>query len=174
MFKLVLFLIVVIVAIGIFTGTIKIQIDSEKLNDLPKTAQALLNNQSVISNISYYFTIWKRKAELAIAGSAEKRFELDMKYVGIDTGKLKAALDANTNPADIIMKSKLLNESIARAKQGVEEISDQAIATLRDQWLKILAAADLELQRLSSLAGEYKKYQEQLEKLAPTPVPLKF
>lgn len=174
MFKLVLFLIIAVFAVGILSGTIKIQIDSEKLNDLPKTAQALLNNQSVISNISYYFTIWKRKAELAIAGSAEKKFELDMKYVGIDTEKLKAALDANTNPADIIMKSKLLNESIARAKQGVEEISDQAIATLRDQWLKILAAADLELQRLSSLAGEYKKYQQQLEKLAPTPVPLKF
>ncbi len=182
MFKLVLFLVVVIVVIGLFTGTIKIQIDSEKLNELPKTAQAFLSNQSVASDISYYFTMWKRKAELAIAGSAEKKFELDMKYVGIDTEKLKIALDTNTNPADIIVKSKVLNESIARAKQGVEEISDKAIATFRDQWLKILAAADLELQRLSSLASEYEKYQEQLEKLAPvhvvspTPsaIPLKF
>lgn len=186
MIKLILFLFIVLTVIGIFTGAIKIQLDNEKLSELPKSVLGFVNNQSVASNISYYLTDWKRKAELAFAGSKEKKFELDMKYVGIDTEKLKAALDANSNPADIIVKSKLLNESITRAKQGAEEISDEAIAKLRDQWLKILAAADQELGRLTSLADEYKKYQEELSRLAPspaatptpavaaTPVPLKF
>ncbi|OGY31493.1 MAG: hypothetical protein A3C02_00875 [Candidatus Andersenbacteria bacterium RIFCSPHIGHO2_02_FULL_45_11] len=180
MIKLVLFLIIALTVIGVFTGAIKIQLDNEKLSELPKTVGQFVTNQSVASNASYYFTTWKRKAELAIAGSAEKKFELDMKYVEADTAKLKAAIDANTNPADIIMKTKLLNEGIARAKQGVEEISDEAIARLRDSWLKILAAGDLELQRLGGLADEYKKFQEELTKLAPpttptaTPVPLKF
>ena len=176
MIKLVFFLVIALVAVGIFTGAIKIQVDSQKVSELPKTVLGFVNNQSVASNVTYYLTAWKRKAELAIAGSAEKKFELDMKYVEVDTGKLKAAIDANTNPADIIMKSKLLNEGIARAKKGVEEISDEAIARLRDPWLKILATADLELQRLGGLADEYKKFQEELTKLAPTatPVPLKF
>ncbi len=184
MIKLVLFLVIALAIVGVFTGAIKIQLDNEKLSALPSTVQQFVTNQSVASNALYYLTAWKRKAELAIAGSAEKKFELDMKYVGVDTEKLKAALDANSNPADIIVKTKLLNESIARAKQGVEEISDEAIAKLRDGWLKLLAAADLELQRLSGLADEYKKFQTELEKLAPsetptptpteTPVPLKF
>lgn len=186
MIKLVLAIVVALAVIGIFTGAIKIQLDNEKLSELPKTVLGFANNKSVASNFSYYFTAWKRKAELAIAGSTEKKFELDIKYVEIDTAKLKAALDANTNPAEILVKSKLLNESIVRAKQGAEEISDEAIARLRDSWLKILAAADLELQRLGGLADEYKKFQEELQKLAPvatptpsptpteTPVPLKF
>lgn len=187
MFKLIPVLIVVIAVIGIATGVITIQINNEKLSQLPTAALELTKNQGVASNVSYYFTMYKRKAELALAGSSEKKFELNMKYVAADTEKLKAALDANTNPPDIIMKTKLLNESLERAKKGAEEISDEAIGKLRDEWVKLLAAADRELSRLSSLADEYKKFQEELSNLAPapqgggptptatpTPVPLKF
>lgn len=182
MFKLVFFLVIVFAIIGIATGAITIRVDNEKLSELPKTVQSFVTNQSVASQVTYYLTMWKRRVELAIAGSNEKKFELDIKYVGIDTEKLKLALDANTNPADVIVKSKLLSEGIARAKQGADEIPDKAIAKLRDQWLKILAAADQQLQRLSSLASEYKKYQEELQSLAPahspspsvTAIPLKF
>lgn len=182
MFKLGIFLIIVTVIIGISTGAITIQVDQSKLNELPKTVLSVVKNQSIASQATYYLTMWKRKAELAIANSTEKKFELDMKYVRIDTANLKAALDANANPADIIVKSKLINESIQRAKRGAEEVSDEVIAKLRDAWLKILAAADQQIARLSSLAEEYKKYQEELKKLAPSPsvsptpsaLPLKF
>lgn len=171
MFKFALFVAIALGVIGIVTGSITIQLDAEKLSQLPKTVQEFVTDQNVASNISYYVTALKRKAELAIAGSKEKKFELDIKYVGIDTEKLKAALDANTKPAEIVAKSKLLSESIARAKQGAEEVSDEAIAKLRDSWLKTLAAADQELSRLSTLADDYKKFQEQIEKLAPSPSP---
>lgn len=175
MFKLILCVIIGLIIVGVATGGITIQFNNEKLSAIPKMLQSALTNQSLFTKTNYYFTTWKRKAELAVAGSIDKKFELDMQYVSDDTKKLKEVLDTNTNPADIISKSTLLNESIARARQGAGVISDEAIKRLRDPWLKILATADGELHRLTSLAGEYKKYQEELQKLVPpttaTPTP---
>jgi hypothetical protein len=182
MFKLLIFLLIVLGIVGIATGALQIRVDNEKLSKLPKTVQGFIGDQSVASNVQYYFTMWKRKAELAIAGSNEKKFDLDMKYVEIDTKNLKEALDATKNPSEIIMKSKLLTESIERAKQGLEDVSDEALTKVRDAWVKILAAADQELKRLPGVADEYKKFQEELSNIVaspspqqtPTPVPLKF
>jgi hypothetical protein len=115
--------------------------------------------------------VWKRKAEIAIANSDNKKFEYYMKYVEQDTKKLKEVLDVKKDPEIVIMRSKLLNESLTSAKKSLEAISEDKLAEIRDSWVKILANANGELARLSIVAGEYKQFQEEIEKIAPNPTP---
>lgn len=169
MSKLLLIAIIALAAVGIFTGVIEVKINAEKLGSVPATISQAVGNGNILSQGEYYLTTWKRKAELTIANSNDKKFELNMKYVEQDTKKLKEALDAKKAPDAIILRSKLLGESVESAKKTIEDISDEAIGKLRDAWLKILASANVELGRLSGLADEYKKYQEKIKELAPSP-----
>jgi hypothetical protein len=164
-------IIIVLVGVGVVTGVIEVKIHADKLSSVPSTIQQVVTNGSILSQGEYYLTTWKRGAELAIANSDDKQFKLHMKYVENDTEKLKKALDEKKSPDTIILRSKLLNESLEKAKETVEDISDEAMNEVRDSWVKILANANQELGRLGGLADEYKKYQEQIEKIAPTPAP---
>lgn len=169
MSKLLLIAIIAIAGIGIATGAIEVKINSEKLSAIPAIVQDFITSKDLLAQGEYYITSWKRKAEVAMANSDDKKFDLYVKYVEIDTEKLQKALDSNAAPGSVIVRTKLLNESVDLAKKGVEDISEEAIASTRDSWLKTLADANTQLQRLSALAGEYKQYQEQLEDLAPNP-----
>lgn len=169
MSKLLLIAIIAIAGIGIATGVIEVKINSEKLSAIPAIVQDFITSKDLLAQGEYYITSWKRKAEVAMANSDDKKFDLYVAYVQTDTEKLKDAFDKNAAPGSIIVRTKLLNESVALAKEGVENISEEAIASTRDAWVKTLADANTQLQRLSALAGEYKQYQEQLEDLAPSP-----
>ncbi len=169
MSKLFLLLLIGLAIAGMATGVIDVRINFEKLGDLPGTVQQALGGGAFLSQAEYYVTTWKRKAETSFANSDDKKFELYMEYVKKDTETLKDALDAKKGPDTVILKSKLLNESLAQAKEIVEDITDESLEEVRDAWIVILAAANAELGRLSDLADEYKKYQEEIEKIAPAP-----
>lgn len=169
MSKLFLIAIIVLAVAGVATGVFEVKIHTEKLGTIPATFQQAVGQGNILSQAEYYLTTWKRQAEVTIANSDDKKFELFMKYVEQDTKKLKEALDTKKGPDVIIVKSRLLNGSLEDAKEGVEDISDEAISKVRDAWLKILASANTELGRLSGLADEYKKYQEQIESIASSP-----
>lgn len=168
MSKLLLLVIIGLAIAGIFTGVFEVKVNFEKLGDLPSTLQTTIGANAV-TQAEYYFTTWKRKAEVSFAKSDDKKFELFMRYVENDTETLKDALDVKKGPDTIILRSKLLNESLVQAKEGIEKISDEALGKIRDAWLKVLASANSELGRLSGVADEYKKFQEQIEKIAPAP-----
>ncbi len=171
MSKILLIAIILLAIAGVATGVIEVKVNPEKLGSVPTTISQAIGNGNILSQGEYYVITWKRKAEIAIANSDDKKFELYMKYVENDTKKLKEALDAKKGPDAILVRSKLLNESLGQAKKTVEDISDEAIAKVRDAWLKILASANQELGRLSGVADEYKKFQEQIEKIAPSSSP---
>lgn len=171
MSKLLLIAIIALAIAGVATGVIEVRINSEKLSAVPATISQAIGSGNILSQGEYYVTTWKRKAEIAIANSDDKKFELYMKYVERDTEKLKEALDAKKSPDAIVLRSKLLNESLDEAKKAVEHISDEAIAKVRDAWLKALGNANQELARLSGVAEEYKKFQEEIEKIAPSGSP---
>lgn len=171
MSKLLLLAIIGLAIAGIFTGVFEVKVNFEKLGSLPTTLQKTLGTGNAATQAEYYITTWKRKAEVAFANSDDKKFELFMKYVEKDTETLKDALDVKKGPDTIILRSKLLNESLVQAKDGIEKISDETLVKIRDAWLKVLASANGELGRLSGLADEYKKFQEQIEKIAPLSSP---
>lgn len=171
MSKLFLLAIIALAITGIFTGAIEVKINPSKLGNLPTAIGQAVGDGNIVSQAEYYFTTWKRKAEIAIPNSDDKKFDLYMKYVEQDTKTLQEALDAKKGPETIIIKSRLLNESLEAAKKAVEDISDEAIAKVRDAWLKVLAGANQQLGRLAGLADEYKKYQEKIEKIVPTATP---
>ncbi len=171
MSKLFLWAIIGLAIAGIVTGTIEVKINPAKLGSFPTTIQQAVGDGSIVSQAEYYFTTWKRKAETSIASSDDKKFELYVKYVEKDTTTLQEALDMKKGPETVILRSTLLQESLENAKKLSETISDEAIANSRDAWVRALANANQQLGRLTSVADEYKKYQEKIEKIAPTATP---
>lgn len=171
MSKLFLIAIIVLAALAVVTGVVEVRLNTEKLGDIPATIQKAIGGKDLLAQGEYYLTGWKRKAELATTNGDDKKFELHVKYVEADTTSLKDALDANAQAAGIILKSKRLTESVNDAKAAANAVSEDTIARMRDTWLKALAEANVQLARLSGLAGEYEKYQKQLETLAPSATP---
>ena len=152
MSKLLLIAVIALAVAGILTGVIEVKINSQKLGAVPTTISQAIGSGNLLSQGEYYGTTWFRKAELAIANTDEKKFELNKKYVERDTEKLKEALDGKKAPDTIILRSKLLNESVEDAKEAIEKISEEALGKIRDAWLKALASANQELGRLSGIA----------------------
>ena len=196
MSKILLISVIALAIAGVMTGVFEVKVNTEKFSGVSSSVQTFFSDKDFVSNVQYYAITWKRKAELAVAGDTDKKFEVQMKHVEADTKALQAAIDASKSPAIVVLKSRLLDESLKNAKGAAEEISDDAIARVRDAWLKVLASANQQLQRLAGVAGEYEKYKQELENLAPalqgearpdgrpspsidptpspTPVPLKF
>jgi len=169
MSKLLLLFIIGLIVVGVITGVFEVKVHVDKLGSVPATLQQTLGGGSFLPQVEYHFIVWKRKAEIAISNSDNKKFENYMKYVEQDTKRLKETLDTEKDPEIVIMHSKLLKESLESAKTSIGNISKDALQKLRDSWVKILANANMELARLSILAGEYKEFQEQIEKIAPSP-----
>lgn len=186
MSKILLISVIALAIAGVVTGVFEVKVNTEKFSGVSSSVQQFFADKDFISNMQYYAITWKRKAELAVAGDNDKKFEVQMKHVEADVKALQEAIDASKSPAIVVLKSRLLDESLKNAKEAVEKISDDAIARVRDSWLKVLASANQQLGRLAGVAEEYKAYQEQLEGIAvspspsidptpsPTPVPLKF
>jgi|SRR3989344_5889607 len=169
MYRLLFRIVLVAIVAGIALGVIEVKFHLDKIGGAPAAIQQAIGDGSVISQVEYYFTTWKRHVEVTISSSNNKKFEIRMKHVEQDTKKLQDALNAKKDPGVIIVKSKLLNESLGYAKEALEDVSDEALKKLRDPWVKTLASANQELARLPALADEYKKYQEQIENIVPSP-----
>ncbi|MDA1169386.1 MAG: hypothetical protein O3A36_03550 [bacterium] len=168
MSKLLLLAILILILLGVFTGVFEVKVRLDKIGSVPSALQETFGDGNIGSQAEYFFTVWKRKAEIAFANTENKKFEYYMKYVEQDTKKLKEMMDANKDPEIVIQQSNLLNESLTSAKSSVEKISKEALQEWRDAWVKILANANIELARLSLLAGKYKQLQEQIEKIIPS------
>lgn len=167
MSKLLLLGIIILIVLGVFTGVFEVKVHLDKLGSAPATLQKVVGDGSFVSQAEYQITIWKRKAEIAIASTDSKKFDHFMKYVESDTKRLKETLDASKDPEIIIMHSNLLKESVESAKVSIEKLSDAELQKVRDAWVRILASANIELTRLTVLAKEYKEFQEKIEKNAP-------
>lgn len=168
MSKLLLLTIIGLIVLGVFTGVFEVKVHLDKIGSVPSTLQETLGGGNIGSQAEYYFTVWKRKAEIAFTNTENKKFEYYMKYVEQDTKKLKEMMDAEKDPEIVIQQSELLGENLMNAKRSVEKISKEALQEWRDAWVKILANANIELARLSLLAGKYKQLQEQIEKIVPS------
>lgn len=169
MSKLLLLAIIGLAIVGVITGVFEVKVHIDKIGNVPVTLQQVIGGGSVLPQAEYYITVWKRKAEIAFANTDSKKFEYYMKYVEQDTKRLKETLDTKKDPEIVLMHSKLLNESLENAKASIEIISKDELQKVRDSWVRILASANVELARLSILASEYKQFQEQIEKIAPSP-----
>ncbi len=185
MSKLFLISIIALAVAGVISGVFEVRVHPEKFGNAFAGAKQFIGSKDIIANSQYYAITWMRKAEIAVAGDEDETFTIYMKHVEKDAEALKQAIDMNKSPGVVVAKSRLLDESLQRAKSAVETISDDAMARVRDQWVKVLSSANQQLGRLAGVAGEYQQYKEALEGIAPaqqeeasdptpTPVPLKF
>jgi hypothetical protein len=173
MIKMLLYIAVALSALGIYTGAIEVRIHAEKLSSISGLLHGVSSLEDVLAQGQYYGTVWKRQAELYFAGSVDAKFTLDVGYIKTDTAALKKALDANAKPNIVIVKSKLLKESVDRAKGELNSVSEKTIATLRSEYIQVFAEAQKQLERLNALSDKLKKYQTELESIG-NKIPLKF
>lgn len=178
MIKILLYIAVALSVVGIYTGVIEVRIRMEKLPAISSLSRGVSSWEDASAQARYYGTRWKRQAELYFAGSIDAKFTLDVGYVKTDTATLKKALDANATPKSIIVKSKLLKESVDRARGALDSVSEKTIAKLRDEYVRVFAEAQKQMERLSALSEKFKQYQTELESISTSKddkkIPLKF
>jgi hypothetical protein len=175
MIKAIIYLAVALSALGIYMGVIQVNFHLEKLGNISSITHGIGNWQDAVAQGQYYGTVWKRTAELYFASSADAKFNLDVGYVSSDSENLKKALDAGSGVNIIVIKSKLLSDTLNRAKDEMKNVSKDGIAKVRDDALKAFASAQVQLDRLQAVANQYKDAQSKLEQIAkPTKIPLKF
>ena len=171
MIKLLIYAAFALVLLGTYMGAIEVKFHPEKLGNISAITQGVGSWQDALAKGQYYGTIWKRGIERYFASSADAKFNLDIAYVKNDTENLKKVLEANGGVNVIVIKAKLLSETLATAKDELKNVSEDGIAKVRDDALKVFAQAQIQLDRLKGVANQYKQAQDQLEQFA---VPLKF
>ncbi len=180
---MIVYIAVALAALGIYMGVIEVKFHVEKLGNISAITQGVGSWQDVLAKAQYYGTVWKRDAERHFASSPDAKFNLDITYLKTDTNNLAKALDAKAGINVIVTKSRLLSETVNRTKDEMKTVSKDEIAKVRDDALKALAQAQVQLDRLKGVANQYKQAQDQLEQIiqsSPTPtptpskIPLKF
>ena len=166
MIKAIVYLVVALSALGIYMGAIQVTFHPEKLGNLSAITQGVGSWQDAVAKLQYYGTLGKRGVERYLASSADAKFSLDVTYVKADASSLAKALDANAGVNIIVVKAKLLSDTLNRTKNEMKDVSKDSIAKNRDDALKAFVDAQIQLDRLKAVANTYKQAQDQLEQLA--------
>lgn len=166
MIKGIVYLAVALSAIGIYMGALQVTFHPEKLGNISAITQGVGSWQDAVAKLQYYGILGKRSVERSFASSVDAKFSLDITYLKADASSLGKALDANAGVNIIVVKAKLLSDTLNRAKDEMKDVSKDGIAKNRDDALRAFADAQVQLDRLKAVANTYKQAQDQLEQLA--------
>lgn len=146
-------------------GAIQVTFHTEKLGNLSVITRGIGSWQDVVAKAQYYGIVGKRSVERYFASSTDAKFNLDVTYVQASAKDLAKALDSNAGVNIVVVKAKLLSDTLKSTKDEMKDVSKDEIAKVRDSALKAFADAQVQLDRLKAVADKYKEAQVQLEQL---------
>lgn len=161
MFRLLKWLLVVVVSLLILSGVIRVSFHPERLPEVPARAVDIVNNKSLLESGRSLFVQLKRQGEQWLLRDDTQKLKIATGYIRADANRLVDLIAADsTQPESVLPQATLLVSSIEQVSQLINSSSVEAIALSREEAINALRSAEGALGQLQHIAAEQQAVQE--------------
>lgn len=162
MSKLTLLVVIAVGIIAYLSGVFEVVVHPERVSNIPATVQNLAQDGSLLVQAKTYVTKIKRKGELLLADSADRKLELAVEYEETDAEHLAQLLDKEPDPKAVLPQAELLVESMKQVETYTADATVDTFVSVQDKHEAALVLAADSLTKLQHIEKEYEAYQDRL------------
>ena len=162
MSKLTLLVLIAAAVIAYLSGVFEVVVHPERVSQIPATVQNITKDGSLIVQAKTYVTKLKRKGELILADTPDRKLELAVGYEDIDAEHLAQQLDKEADPKSVLPQAELLLESMKQVDTYIDDAKVETFVAVQDKHEAALILAADSLAKLKDIQQEYEAYQERL------------
>jgi len=157
MSKMLIFFIAAFVGVLLLTGIVEIRFSPEKYVDIPNLTNKVFKEKTTFEKGRAKIVSWKRKAELFVIQSKEKRLVLSLLYVKKDAARLNELIAKEVTASTLLPQAEQLIDSIDLVRTNAEKAPVEVVAGMKDESTESFLIAQ---EALGSLQQQYTQLEE--------------
>lgn len=162
MVKLLGFVALVAVGLGLWSGAIEVRWHQEAVAGLPTKVASLAQDAPIYEQGRGQAVAWQRQGEQYITHDSKQRLQLAISYVQADSKRLDELLGEKHAASYLVPQAKLLGESVRLLQGTIAKASNEDLIAIKDESIKTTAGALAAVTKLQTKELESKENQDAL------------